>query len=60
MQSLSESLILLNGEPKTSQIDSIVRYNAQVYRVYFKNNPKFYYTYTLEKEKLFGFLIPGD
>ena len=48
MQSLSESLILLNGEPKTSQIDSIVRYNAQVYRVYFKNNPKFYYTYTLE------------
>lgn len=49
MQSLSESLILLNGEPKTSQIDSIVRYNAQVYRIYFKNNPKFYYTYTLEK-----------
>ncbi len=49
MQPLSDSLILLNGEPKTPQIDSIVQFNAQVYRVYFKNNPKYYYTYTLEK-----------
>lgn len=39
---LSHNLILLNGEPKTLQIDSIERNSTNGYRVRFKNNGKDY------------------
>ncbi len=39
---LSRHFILLNGEAKTSQIDSIERNGSNVFRVRFKNNPKAY------------------
>ena len=39
---LSRHFILLNGEPKTLQIDSIIRNGASGYRVRFKNNGKSY------------------
>ena len=39
---LSHHFILLNGEPKTLQIDSIIRNGLNGYRVRFKNNRKSY------------------
>ena len=39
---LSRHFILLDGEPKTLQIDSIERNGVNVYRVRFKNNGKSY------------------
>ena len=39
---LSCHFILLNGEPKTLQIESIIRNGASGYRVRFKNNGKSY------------------
>lgn len=39
---LSRHFILLNGVPKTLQIDSIIRNGASGYRVRFKNNGKSY------------------
>lgn len=45
---LSRHFILLNGEPKTLQIDSIIRNGASGYRVRFKNNGKSY-NYGMDK-----------
>lgn len=45
---LSRHFILLNGEPKTLQIDSITRNGASGYRVRFKNNGKSY-NYGMDK-----------
>ncbi len=45
---LSRHFILLNGEAKTLQIDSIERIGANAFRVRFKNNPKSY-TYGIDK-----------
>lgn len=45
---LSHHLILLNGEPKTLQIDSIQKREVNSYCVRFKNNPK-YYNYSYNK-----------
>ncbi len=45
---LSRHFILLNGEAKTLQIDSIERNGVNVFRVRFKNNPKLY-TYGADK-----------
>ncbi len=45
---ISRYFILLNGEAKTLQIDSIERNGANVFRVRFKNNPKSY-TYGTDK-----------
>ncbi len=48
MQDLSHSYIVLNGEPKTFQIDSIRRMTENVYSVRFKNNSN-YYKYGADK-----------
>ncbi len=45
---LSRHFILLNGEAKTLQIDTIDRSGPNVFRVRFKNNPKSY-TYGADK-----------
>ena len=45
---LSRHFILLNGEPKTLQIESIIRNGASGYRVRFKNNGKSY-NYGIDK-----------
>ena len=45
---LSRHFILLNGEAKTLQIDSIERFGSNAFRVRFKNNPK-PYTYGADK-----------
>jgi hypothetical protein len=42
MQDLSHSYILLNGEPKALQIESISMENHKVYHVRFKNNSRCY------------------
>lgn len=42
MKDLSQSYILLNGEPKSLQIESISQINSNLYCVRFKNNPKIY------------------
>ena len=39
---LSRHLILLNGQPKTMQIDIIKKKMSNGYLVRFKNNPKSY------------------
>ncbi len=43
MQKISHSLILLKGEPKTKQIESIIRMDNGAYRVRFKKNIQGYY-----------------
>lgn len=45
---LSRHFILLNGEAKTLQIDSIERFGSNAFRVRFKTNPK-PYTYGADK-----------
>lgn len=47
MQDLSRSYILLNGEPKTLQIESIVRINSNLFSVRFNNNKT--YSYSADK-----------
>ncbi len=45
---LSHDLILLNGEDKTSQINYIEKVGYNIYRVWFKNNPR-PYSYSTDK-----------
>lgn len=47
MQDLSRSYILLNGEPKTLQIESIARINSNLFSVRFNNNKT--YSYSADK-----------
>ena len=50
MPYFEDSLIILNGEIKTTQIARIYD-NGRIYKGSFKNNPSQYYTYNANKVK---------